>query len=83
MKNLFLRLILIVVIFFIYQYKIPADLYSTIAPLILLIGVIITYKEDRETNLYNSISNYVFWFIVAIMVLTIKKENELRAILSK
>ena len=75
MKNLIIRIILIICIFSTHKYKVPTTFYDIISVLFLSLGLMMSYKEDRSKNIYNSLSNYLFWFFVTIMILLIKGES--------
>lgn len=74
MKNLIVRLIILGGMFLVIYYKSPKEFYDVIATLLLLVGLVLSYKEDRSNNLYNTISNYLFWLFTLYMVLSIKRE---------
>ncbi len=75
MRNLIIRLIILIGMFLLLHYKSPKDFYDIIASLILFVGLVLSYREDRSGNLYNIISNYLFWLLVSCMVFLIRKEN--------
>lgn len=75
MKNLIIRTIVLLGVFITLHYKIPSSFYDIVSVLFLFLGLVISYKEDRNDNIYNTISNYLFWLVVSIMVFLIKKED--------
>lgn len=74
MKNLAIRFIIFLGISLCVNYKIPETFYDIIIALLLLLGLIISYKEIRENNINNILSNYLFWIVCSYIILIEKKE---------
>lgn len=74
MKNLVIRFIIVLGILLCVNYKIPETFYDIIIALFLLLGLIISYKEVRDSNVNNILSNYLFWIACSYIILIEKKE---------
>lgn len=74
MKNLILRLIIVIGVLLTINYKIPESFYDIVVALLLLLGLIISYKEARISNIYNVLSNYLFWIVISYIILKDRKE---------
>ncbi len=75
MKNLIIRSILIMSVYILTQLNLQINYSDIILVLILVFGLLLTYLEDRENHIFNTISNYLFWLVTTFIILLDKKEH--------
>jgi len=75
MKNLIIRLILVICIYLLTHFSGQINYSDIIITVILFFGLFLTYRENREESLLNTLSNYFFWLTTSVLILLFKNED--------